>query len=43
MTHAVQSLLIHYESGRLRRRDFAALLTALAAAPRTGAAQPYRA
>src|SRR5690349_20397836 len=40
MSHAVESLLTHYESGRLRRRDLVALLTALAAAPRTVAAQP---
>jgi catechol 2,3-dioxygenase-like lactoylglutathione lyase family enzyme len=40
MSHAVESLLTHYESGRLRRRDLVALLSALAAAPRTVAAQP---
>ena len=40
MSHAVESLLTHYESGRLRRRDLVALLGALAAAPRTVSAQP---
>jgi len=40
MSHAVESLLTHYESGRLRLRDLVALLTALAAAPRTVGAQP---
>jgi hypothetical protein len=40
MSHAVESLLTHYESGRMSRRDLVALLTALAAAPRTGVAQP---
>ena len=40
MSHAVESLLTHYESGRLRRRDLVALLAALAAAPRTVSAQP---
>ena len=40
MSHTVESLLTHYESGRLRRRDFVALLTALAAAPQAVRAQP---
>ena len=39
MSHAVESLLIHYESGRMSRRDLVALLTALAA-PQVAAAQP---
>ena len=40
MSHAVESLLTHYESGRMSRRDLVTLLTALAAAPMTAAAQP---
>ena len=40
MSHAVESLLTHYESGRLRRRDLVALLTALVAAPQAVRAQP---
>jgi catechol 2,3-dioxygenase-like lactoylglutathione lyase family enzyme len=40
MSHTVESLLAHYESGRLRRRDLVALLTALAAAPQAVRAQP---
>ncbi len=40
MSQAVESLLTHYESGRLSRRDLVGLLTALAAAPAIGAAQP---
>ena len=41
MSHAVESLLTHYESGRLRRRDLVALLTALVAAPQAAVrAQP---
>jgi catechol 2,3-dioxygenase-like lactoylglutathione lyase family enzyme len=40
MSHAVESLLTHYESGCLRRRDLVALLTALVAAPQAGRAQP---
>ena len=40
MSHAVESLLTRYESGRMSRRDLVALLTTLAAAPRTAAAQP---
>jgi catechol 2,3-dioxygenase-like lactoylglutathione lyase family enzyme len=39
MSHAVESLLSQYESGRMSRRDLVALLTALAAAPGTAAAQ----
>jgi catechol 2,3-dioxygenase-like lactoylglutathione lyase family enzyme len=40
MSQAVESLLTHYEAGRLSRRGLVALLTALAAAPRAGTAQP---
>jgi catechol 2,3-dioxygenase-like lactoylglutathione lyase family enzyme len=40
VSQAVESLLTHYESGRLRRRDLVAILGALAAAPRAAAAQP---
>ena len=40
MSQAVESLLTHYEAGRLSRRALVALLTALAAAPRAGTAQP---
>ena len=40
MSQTVESLLTHYEAGRLRRRDFVALLTALAAAPQAVRAQP---
>jgi catechol 2,3-dioxygenase-like lactoylglutathione lyase family enzyme len=40
MSHAVESLLTHYESGHMSRRDLIATLTALAAAPLTAAAQP---
>src|SRR5687767_13347643 len=39
MSQAVESLLTHYESGRLSRRDLVGLLAALAATPRTGVAQ----
>ena len=39
MSEAVESLLSHYESGRLSRRDLVALLTAAAVAPQTVAAQ----
>jgi catechol 2,3-dioxygenase-like lactoylglutathione lyase family enzyme len=39
MSH-VESLLTQYESGRMSRRDLVALLTVLAAAPCSGAAQP---
>jgi catechol 2,3-dioxygenase-like lactoylglutathione lyase family enzyme len=40
MSQAVESLLTHYESGRLSRRDLVGLLAALVAVPGTGAAQP---
>ena len=40
MTQPVETLLTHYESGRMSRRDLVALLTALAAAPLPAAAQP---
>ena len=40
MSQAVESLLKHYESGRLSRRELVALLTAAVVAPRTVAAQP---
>jgi catechol 2,3-dioxygenase-like lactoylglutathione lyase family enzyme len=40
MSLPVESLLTHYESGRMSRRDLVAILTALAAAPLTAAAQP---
>jgi catechol 2,3-dioxygenase-like lactoylglutathione lyase family enzyme len=40
MSHAVESLLSHYESGRVSRRDLVALLTALVAAPQAARAQP---
>ena len=36
MSQAVESLLTHYEAGRLSRRELVALLAALAAAPRAG-------
>jgi catechol 2,3-dioxygenase-like lactoylglutathione lyase family enzyme len=39
MSLPVESLLTHYESGRMSRRDLVAILTALAAAPLTAAAQ----
>jgi catechol 2,3-dioxygenase-like lactoylglutathione lyase family enzyme len=39
MNPSVESLLTHYESGRMSRRDLVALLTALAAAPLPTAAQ----
>ena len=39
MTRAVETLLTQYESGRMRRRDLVALLTALAA-PLPATAQP---
>ena len=39
MNPSVESLLTHYESGRMSRRDVVALLTALAAAPLPAAAQ----
>lgn len=40
MSQAVESLLTHYESGRLSRRDLVGLLAALAAAPLPAGAQP---
>jgi catechol 2,3-dioxygenase-like lactoylglutathione lyase family enzyme len=40
VTQAVESLLCHYEGGRLNRRELVAMLTALAAAPRAVTAQP---
>jgi len=40
MSNTVESLLTHYESGRLRRRDLVALLSALVAAPEAVRAQP---
>jgi catechol 2,3-dioxygenase-like lactoylglutathione lyase family enzyme len=40
MSHAVESLLTHYESGRVTRRELVAMLSALAAAPLPAAAQP---
>ena len=40
MSQAVESLLTHYESGRLSRRELVALLSAAVVAPRTVAAQP---
>jgi catechol 2,3-dioxygenase-like lactoylglutathione lyase family enzyme len=40
MSLPVESLLTHYESGRMSRRDLVAILTALAAAPLPAVAQP---
>ena len=40
MHEAFDSLLSHYESGRLSRRELVGMLTAVAAAPSTAAAQP---
>jgi len=40
VSQAVESLLTHYESGRLSRRELVALLSAAVVAPRTVAAQP---
>ena len=40
MSQPIESLLAHYESGRMSRRDLVALLTALAAAPLPAVAQP---
>ena len=40
MSQPIESLLTHYESGRLSRRDLVAVLTALAAAPASVMAQP---
>ena len=39
MTQAVESLLTHYESGRLSRRDLVSILAAAVAAPGLGSAQ----
>ena len=39
MNPPIESLLTHYESGRMSRRDLVAMLTALAAAPLPAAAQ----
>jgi catechol 2,3-dioxygenase-like lactoylglutathione lyase family enzyme len=39
MSPPIESLLTHYESGRMSRRDLVAILTALAAAPLPAAAQ----
>lgn len=36
----VESLLTHYEAGRLSRRELVAILTAAVVAPKTAAAQP---
>ena len=40
MSQAVESLLTHYEAGRMSRRDLVAILTALAVAPLPAIAQP---
>jgi catechol 2,3-dioxygenase-like lactoylglutathione lyase family enzyme len=40
MSQAVESLLTHYEAGRMSRRDLVAILTALAVAPLPALAQP---
>jgi catechol 2,3-dioxygenase-like lactoylglutathione lyase family enzyme len=40
MSQAVESLLTHYESGRLSRRELVAILAAAVAAPGLGSAQP---
>lgn len=40
MSEPIESLLTHYESGRMSRRDLVAVLTALAAAPLPALAQP---
>jgi catechol 2,3-dioxygenase-like lactoylglutathione lyase family enzyme len=40
MSHAVESLLAHYESGRMSRRELVTILAALAATPLPAAAQP---
>jgi catechol 2,3-dioxygenase-like lactoylglutathione lyase family enzyme len=40
MTPAVESLLDHYDSGRVNRRELVVLLTALVASPRAALAQP---
>ena len=40
MSQPIESLLTHYETGRMSRRDLVAILTALAAAPLPAVAQP---
>jgi catechol 2,3-dioxygenase-like lactoylglutathione lyase family enzyme len=40
MSYAVESLLTHYESGRMSRRELVTILAALAATPLAAAAQP---
>ena len=40
MSQAVESLLSHYESGILSRRELVAILAAAVSAPRMGSAQP---
>jgi catechol 2,3-dioxygenase-like lactoylglutathione lyase family enzyme len=40
VSQAVESLLTHYERGRLSRRELVALLTAAVVAPKSAAAQP---
>jgi catechol 2,3-dioxygenase-like lactoylglutathione lyase family enzyme len=39
MNQAVDTLLTHYEAGRMSRRELVALIAALAAAPRSASAQ----
>ena len=40
MSQPIESLLSHYEAGRMSRRDLVAILAALAAAPLPAAGQP---
>lgn len=40
MSQPIESLLTHYEAGRMSRRELVAILAALAAAPLPAAAQP---
>jgi len=40
MSQAIDSLLTHYENGRMGRRELVGLLTALTAAPLSSSAQP---
>ena len=40
MSQAVETLLEHYDSGRVSRRELVVLLTALTASPRAAIAQP---
>jgi catechol 2,3-dioxygenase-like lactoylglutathione lyase family enzyme len=40
MSQPIESLLTHYEAGRMSRRELVAILAALAAAPLPSAAQP---